>query len=163
MREEKLTLTREQQEARRFLAGQMFQQGKRDCEVAALLRVCRSSVGRWRAAFAERSWDGLKSKTHPGRSPRLDARQKERLTRILLQGARKAGYATELWTCARVAQVIERNFGVGYHPRYPWEILRQLDWSCQRPEHQAREADERAIARWRKKEWPRIKRGPAAS
>ncbi|MFH1417667.1 MAG: IS630 family transposase [Planctomycetota bacterium] len=33
-----------------------------------------------------------------------------------------------------------------------------MDWSCQKPERRARERNEEAIARWRKQDWPRIKK-----
>jgi transposase len=39
-----------------------------------------------------------------------------------------------------------------------WRLLTQrLGWSLQRPERQAKERDEEAIARWVAHEWPRIK------
>jgi transposase len=101
----------------------------------------------------------LASKPHPGRTPYLDAEQKQRLVEILLKGPLAAGYPTDLWTCPRVAEVIAREFGVHYHVDYVWQVLRDLGWSCQKPEQRARERDEKAIERWRKREWPRIKKG----
>ena len=95
--------------------------------------------------------------------PRLTAKQKERLVRILLRGPCKSGYHNDLWTCPRVAQVIERVFGVKYHPDHVWKILHQLGWTCQKPEQQAREKDDEAAQRWREQDWPRIKRGRARS
>jgi transposase len=159
----KLNLTRQQMETRRLLAGQMFQQGKGIREVARLLEVAPSSVSRWHAVFRKGGLDALKAKKHPGPKPRLSARQKARLVKILLRGPRKSGFPNDLWTCPRVALVIERTFGVHYHPNYVWEILNSLGWSCQMPEHQAREGDEDEMQRWREEEWPRIKRGPVAS
>ena len=66
--------------------------------------------------------------------------------------------ALHLWTCPRVAALIERHFGVSYHPAWVWQILRDLGWSCQKPEHRPRERDEEQIANWRAVEWPRIKK-----
>jgi transposase len=90
--------------------------------------------------------------------PRLTDRQREKLVRVLKRGARKNGYATELWTLARVAEVIEKHFGVSYHPGHVWRVLRSLGWTNQKPERRARERDEEAIAAWRAGEWPRIKK-----
>jgi transposase len=160
---EKLTFTRERMEARRFLAGQMFRQAKGVREVARLLEVAPSSVSRWKAAFDRGGFEALKAKKHPGPKPRLDPRQRKRLVKVLLRGPLKAGYPNDLWTCPRVAQVIERTFGVRYHPDYVWHLLRQLGWTCQLPEQQAREGDDEQMRRWRREEWPRIKRGHAAS
>jgi transposase len=104
--------------------------------------------------------EALKAKPHPGRKPRLSSRQKERLKKILLRGPLAAGYPTDLWTCPRVAEVIERTFGVKYHPDWVWYILRSLGWTCQKPEQRARERDEKAIRHWRSVDWPRIKKSP---
>ena len=73
------------------------------------------------------------------------------------------GYATELWTLARVAEVIERITGVRYHPGHVWRLLRELGWSVQRPARRAAERDEEAIARWIKQDWPRVKKAPDAA
>jgi hypothetical protein len=50
------------------------------------------------------------------------------------------------------------RWGVSYHPSQVWRILRASDWTCQKPERRARERDEAAIARWRRVDWPRIKK-----
>jgi transposase len=84
------------------------------------------------------------------------------MEKILLAGAHKAGFASDLWNCPRVAQMIAARFGVEYHPSHVWKILRKLGWSCQKPERRARERDEAAIEHWRKVAWPRIKKGDAA-
>jgi hypothetical protein len=69
------------------------------------------------------------------------------------------GYGTDLWTLARVADVIERITGVAYHPHHVWRILReQLGWSWQRPARRAVERNDEAIHQWVKHRWPTVKR-----
>ena len=85
---------------------------------------------------------------------------RERLQELLLKGPEKLGYETPLWTCARVAHLIDNEFGVEYHPGHVWKILDDLGWSCQRPVGRARERNEEAIGRWRRVEWPAIKKKP---
>ena len=58
------------------------------------------------------AWAALAAKPHPGPTPRLDARQKARLVKLLLAGPLAAGYTTNLWTCRRVKELIVRHFGV---------------------------------------------------
>jgi Winged helix-turn helix/DDE superfamily endonuclease len=77
---------------------------------------------------------------------------------LLGQGALHAGYRTELWTIPRVAELIRDEFGVRYHPAHVWKLLTALGWSCQKPERRAVERDEAAIARWKREDWPRIKK-----
>jgi transposase len=59
--------------------------------------------------------------------------------------------------------MIQRLFGVDYHPDYVPRLLRKLGWSPQKPERRARERNERDIARWRRENWPRLKKEPCAA
>ena len=94
-----------------------------------------------------------------GRRPRLSAAELDAVDQALGKGPEAFGFDTELWTLARVAQVIERLTGVRHHPGQVWRILRRLGWSLQRPARRAAERDEVEVARWRVQEWPRIKGG----
>jgi len=147
-----------QLEQRRRLAVSLLDEGMKPAKVAKRVGTSRASVTRWRQAYEDRGQEALKAKPHPGKPKRLTARQRQRLAKLLLQGARKHGYSTDLWTLARVAEVIAGVFGVEYHPGHVWYILRSMGWSCQKPERRARERDEQAIARWRREDWPRIKK-----
>lgn len=151
-----------QLEYRRQLGGKLLAQGKGVREVARLREVAPSSVSRWKQALKRGGERALQAKPHAGPAPRLGASPKRRLVATLLAGPRTVGYATELWTCPRVAQVIQGMFGVRYHPAHVWRVLRALGWRPQKPEHQARERDEAAIARWRRQTWPRLKKSAAA-
>jgi transposase len=146
-------------EARRLLAGQLLLEGRDVGEIVEILGVSQSSAKRWRRAVEKGGMDALKAKPHPGRKPRLSPKQKRQLVEILLAGPRKSGYLTELWTCRRVAEVVAKRFHVEYHPDHVGRILHDLGWTCQKPEQRAREANDAAMARWRKRDWPRIKRG----
>ena len=149
-------------ETRRRLAGRLLQEGRKIGEIAQIVAVCESSVRRWRRDVEKGGLQALTAKPHPGRKPRLNEKQKRRLTEILLAGSCKAGYRTDLWTCPRVAEVIAKKFGVKYHPAHVWKILRSMDWTAQKPERRARERNEADIRRWRREAWPRIKRGRSA-
>lgn len=145
-------------EMRRMIAARLLREGMGVREVARLLHVSCSSVSRWKQALERGGLQALKSKPHPGPRPRLNARQKEVLRKILIKGPRAWGYPTDLWTLSRVAGVIEARFGVKYHPGHVWYILRELGFSPQKPARRARERDEASIERWRRRQWPRIKK-----
>jgi transposase len=142
------------------MALSLLEQGMKAARVAKVVGTSRASVTRWRQAYEAGGAQALAGKPHPGKPAKLTAKQRQRLGRILLEGARKQGYRTDLWTLARVSDVIAENFGVEYHPGHVWYILRAMDWSSQKPERRARERDEQAIASWRAKHWPRIKKRP---
>lgn len=129
-------------------------------EIARRIGCHASSVLRWRNAWQAGGADALKAKPAPGRPPRLTARQKARLVRLLSAGATAHGYRTELWTTQRIAELIERRLGVRYHRNHVGKLLHQLGWSHQKPERRAVERDEAAIAEWKRAVWPRVKKTP---
>jgi transposase len=145
-------------ERRRRRGVELLDQGKRTVDVATFLGVDRSSVYRWRKA-ATRGPAGLAAQCHPHRPPQLTATQLRRLESLLAQGAAAHGWPNQLWTTARVAQVIYRHFKIRFHHDHVGRFLRQrLGWSVQKPTRQARERDEGAILDWQSREFPRIAR-----
>lgn len=79
---------------------------------------------------------------------------------IVREDAEAAGFRGEVWTCDRVAWVIEAEFGVRYHPAHVSRILRACGWSLQKPKRRACQRDEVAIERWLEERWPVIKKKP---
>jgi len=145
-------------EQRRVRAMDLLEQGHAPVEVARLVGVDRRSVRRWKAAYRERGNEGVKARPAPGAPAKLSAEQKADLEMALLLGAQAAGFATDLWTCPRVTELIEKQFGVRYHVDHVGRLLHALGWSPQRPERRAAERDEAAIQNWIKSDWPRIKK-----
>lgn len=93
-----------------------------------------------------------------GPAPRLTPDQQRVVLGWFLKDATELGFPTSLWTAPRVATLIERDFGVRYHPRYlnAWLAARKI--KPQKPKRQARERDPERIARWLKHDWPRVKK-----
>ena len=147
---------------RRERAMQLLKDGYQPHEAAAKLKVDRRSVRRWRAAYRKQGDRALQAKPTPGRPCKLSDRDKGQLEKLLLKGARAAGFATDLWSCARIAQAIEERFGVRYHIDHIGRLMRALGWSAQKPTRRALERDETAIATWVKSERPRVKQTPRA-
>jgi transposase len=152
-------LTPEQMEERRLEAARLLRQGLlSQAEIARQLGVSRASVCRWAATLAQEGPRGLEARPIPGQLPRLDERAWIRLGRLLDRGAVAAGFATERWTLERIAALIEREFGVQYHPRYLERPLKAHGFSVQRPATRAKERDELVIAVWPKREWVALKK-----
>lgn len=124
------------------------------------MRVSNQTVSRWRKLYRKRGRKALEKAGRAGRKPALTEPQREGLVARLLQGPEQLGYETPLWTCGRVAHLIEKAYGVSYHPGHVWRVLRQLKWSPQRPVGRALERDEIAIEEWKKKTWPALKKKP---
>ena len=148
-----------QLERRRRRALELLKQGRTLSAVATRVGSSVSSVFLWRHVYRTHGEAGLRAKPVPGRPPKLRPPQQRVLTRLLLKGAVARGFSTDLWTQRRVAQVIQQEFGVRYHPNHLWRFLTGLGWSCQKPETRARERNEPAIAHWKRYQWPHIKKG----
>ena len=113
---------------------------------------------RWRDARRRGGAQALKVRFSPGRPRKLDAAQRKRRVGLLLSGARAHGWRTNLWTTARIAELIRREFAIQYHRDHIGGLLYSLGWSVQKPERRALQREEEAIARWKPKHGPRIKK-----
>lgn len=147
-------------ERRRQRAIALLDKDHAPVDVARMLGVDRRSVRRWKAAHRKRGAKGIEARPTPGRPWKLDRRQRVRLERLLLKGAWAAGYESDLWTCPRIAELINEEFGVTYHPDHIGRLLRSLGWSPQRPQRRAAERDEARIQGWVQADWPRIQKKP---
>lgn len=148
-------------EKRRKKAGKLFSKDYSAPEVARRLGVARQVAYRWKNAWVEGGIRALASKGPAGPKSKLAPKQTQTITRALLAGPAVRGYKTQLWTLPRVAALIEDLTGVRYHPGHVWRLLGASGFSCQRPERRAIERDKKAISRWKRVEWPALKKRPA--
>jgi transposase len=108
--------SRKDAEQRRLQAMTLLEQGCCQSEVARQVGVTPGAVSQWVKAYRRDGPDALKAKVHSGPKPKLNPPQIERLQKLLLQGATHHGFATELWTLARIVAVVRKHFGVTYDP-----------------------------------------------
>ena len=147
-------------ERRRLEAVKLFGKSFNNSEIGRRLKVSNQTVSRWRKEYQQGGNVALRRAGRAGRLPCLDDADKARLVELLHQGPERLGYETPLWTCDRVAHLIEENFEVDYHPGHVWRILRQLRWSVQQPVGRALERNEARIEDWKQRRWPEIKKKP---
>jgi|SRR5262245_45471503 len=153
----------QQLEQRRREAVALLNEGFSPGEVASRLGVSRRSVDRWRRAVREQGKEALAAVPHPGRASFLTDRQQGDLIKRLMAGACSQGFETNLWTCPRVRELIERRYKVSYHVDHLPRLLRRLGFTPQKPQRRALERDEEAIATWVRRDWRRIKKRPRAA
>src|SRR6266478_6102659 len=104
-------------ENRRWRALALLDTGLSLNEVGRRIGSSASSVMRWRDARRRGGRKALKVRFSSGRPWKLSAAQRERLVRLLLEGPIAYGYRTNLWTTARIAEVISRQGGGLPDPR----------------------------------------------
>jgi transposase len=107
--------------------------------------------------------EALRARPRLGATPKLKPEQLKLLPEFLSHGAEAYGFRSEPWTCARVAEVIRREFGVAYHKDHVSRLLKALRWTPQKPAERAAQRDEARIAEWREETWPELKKKPGAS
>ena len=150
-------------ERRRRQAIELLRKGHKPVEVARTLGVDRRSVRRWNAAFRGEGMRALRSRRNTGRPTKLSHEARTQLREVLLNGACKAGFSSDLWTCPRVLTVIKKQFGVRYHVDYLPRLLRSLGFTPQKPQRRAIERNRTRIRGWKYVQWPRIKKKPLHS
>ena len=116
------------------------------------------SVSRWFAHARDDGPEALRAQPSPGRPPKLSAAQKRLIPEFLWHGAEAYGFRGQVWTCTRITEVIEEEFGVRYHKGHVGRLLRELHWTPQVPIRRAIQRDEKAIRRWRREVWPELLR-----
>jgi len=109
-----------------------------------MLAVDRRSVRCRNANYRKHGAKALQPKPARGRPPKFSDPDRTHLEKTLLQGARPAGFPTDLWTRPRIVATIERQFGVRYHVDHIGRLMRALGWSPQKPTRRAVEGDEQA-------------------
>src|SRR3712207_9564834 len=94
--------------------------------------------------------EALKHRPPPGAEARLNEEQRARVPELLARGAPAHGFRGEVWTCARVAEVIRKEFGVSYHPAHVSRLIRALGLSLQKP---MRRSEERRVRKECRSRW----------
>lgn len=150
--------SREQKEIRRFRAATLFQKGVHQAEVARQLGVTPAAVHGWYHTWKKQGKSGLRSKGHPGFSSQLTDADRKKMKRAILQGARKFGYDTDLWTLERIGTVMKQVTGKSFGHTWIWRIILSLGFTSQKPERRSRERDEQAIREWKERTFPRLKK-----
>lgn len=151
-------------EKRRLKAAQMFDRGKRQVDVVTKLEVSPQTASRWYRSWQDEGKDGLVGAGRAGRRPKISDEQLVQVEAALVEGPKKNGFPTEMWTLARVADVIEAVTGIRQGQTQTWALLHQrLGWSRQRPARRAVERNDEAIETWAREDWPRIKKARGAA
>ncbi len=134
------------------------QRGWMQRDIAEALDVSEVALSGWLARARDGGPEVLRARSAPGRPPRLSPAQRRSIPELLWHGPEAYGFRGLVWTCARVARVLEEEFGVRYHKDHVGRLLKGLHWTPQQPIKRAIQRDEGAIRRWRAEVWPELRR-----
>ena len=143
---------------RRKQALLLKQQGWPQRQIADALGVSEAAVSQWMCLAQDGVKEPWRGTPHLGRVPKLRPEQLRLLPDLLSHGAEAYGFFGEVWTCARIAQVIRDEFGIDHHRAHVSRLLKQLGWTPQLPIERAAQRNESEIAGWRNELWPELKK-----
>src|SRR6516165_12243500 len=101
-------------EWRRRRALDLHEAGWTQSLIAQALGVTEAAVSQWLKMVKESGPKALKPKSRQGQGARLSEEQLAKLPALLNRGPESFGFSGELWTCPRIAWVIEHELGVVY-------------------------------------------------
>ncbi len=127
-------------------------------DIAEALDVSEVALSGWLARARDGGPETLRARPAPGRPPRLSSDQLRSIPELLWHGPEAYGFRGQVWTCARIAKVIEWEFGVRYHKDHVGRLLKALHCTPQQPIKRAIQRDDEAIRRWRDETWPELLR-----
>jgi transposase len=141
-------------------AWELHEAGWKQKDIAEALGVSEGAVSQWFKKAKVLGVCALRHQPPPGAQPRLSPEQMAQLPILLAQGAQSFGFRGEVWTTARVVEMIRQQFGVSYHRAHGSRLLRRIKQSRQKPGHSATQRDETAIQVWKEERWPALKKRP---
>ena len=152
--------TRVEVEDRRRPAVERVAAGRAAAAVADFPGLSPETVRRWARSPKAAGDGGLAGRPHPGRRPFLTPEQDAEVLTWLTGRPTEFGFRTDLWTAARVAQLIRDRLGVAFHPGYLREWLTRRRHSPQRPATPARQRNPAAVGRWLADDYPVAQKKP---
>jgi transposase len=126
-------------------------------DVAKAYHTHRATMHRWLARYHQEGGNrGLIRRPVSGRPRALSELKGEDFRDIVLKPASAFGYETDFWTCRRVCDVINEQYGVSVSRCTLWRRLRETELSYHKPEPRYMEACEEERQRWIAEELPII-------
>lgn len=147
-------------EARRFRAWELKQEGWLQKDIAEALGVSKGAVSQWMQRAREGGVEALRNRKGGGPDPRLSAEELQQLPDLLAKGPEAYGFRGDVWTRARVNEVLKEEFDVSYSLGHISRLLDEIGWTQQKPQEQASQRDDEAVEAWRTERWSELKKKP---
>lgn len=146
--------------AKRIHAVLLNHQEKTSGQIAKILDSSRSKVSEWLKNYEKHGYESLLEGHRSGRPCALRKNQIDNLAKIIDQGPVAYGFNSAIWTSIMISDVILDEFFVDYHPGHVRKLLKQMEYSIQKPKRVLARADEFQKTRWKRYIYPNIKKKP---
>src|ERR671939_539455 len=127
-------------------------------EAAQMLTLGEQTVRDYLNRFLWRGVASLAYQRPPGRPSKLTKTPRQELTALISAGPQAAGYSSGCWSATMLQDLIQRHFGVEYHPHYICTLLHNLGFSYQQARFVSDHLNETKRLEWRQTRWPHMVR-----
>lgn len=147
-------------EYRRYLAVKLYlEEGKTQAEAARTVGAAQSSVSGWVNEAREHGFEALRTKPRSGRPPQLSKEQMQLILTVLNEfGPEGFGYEEQRWTTLTLSEAIEKLSGIRFSRSRISQLMREHNWSLQKPKRQDKRRDEDKIKQWQEEDGELIKK-----
>jgi transposase len=125
-------------------------------DVADILKISIETIRQAVHRFLLSGATALKSKSRPGRPPKLTKTQRRKLYDMIQKGPAAAGFPGACWRTPMIQHLIKIKFNVFYSVKYLSELLKNMGFSYQKATFVAANRDKKERKEWLKKTWPEI-------
>ena len=131
-------------------------------DIADWLHISLRTVYNWFSLFIRRRFAWLCGHHFEGRGrkAKLNEEQRQRLYELIETGPLASGFPCGVWTSSMIVVMIEREFGVTYHPRSVCRLLHHIGITYQKAAFVSDKLDDEEHQRkrktWEKETWPSI-------
>ena len=131
-------------------------------EVATVVRVTgvpRRTIFNWLARYRQGGWHALREGSRRGRPRKVTGEIMAWLyEKITMGDPRQFKLPFCLWTLDIVRRILKEHHGVALSKSSVSRLLRHLGLSAQRPVYRSYQRDAKAVERYLKQVWPKVKR-----
>ena len=153
------TLDHKTSETIRIMAVRRVQEGETPSVVMKNYGLCRTSIYRWLRDVKAGGEAALKSRKHPGPTPKLTEKQKQQVRKwICGKDPRQYGFDFGLWTRRIIVCLIERKLKKKLSITTVGRLLAELGITPQKPLRRAYERDPQAVEKWKNEDYPKLKK-----
>src|SRR5215470_18062577 len=131
-------------------------QGQSVSDVAEMLARGEQTVRDYRNQYLCKGMASLVYKASPGRPSKRTKTQRQQLAEWINASPQGSGYTSGCWNTPMIQDLIQRHFGVVYHPHYIATLLKNMGFSYQKARFVSDHLSEAKRLEWRQTRWPKI-------
>ncbi len=133
-------------------------QGQSVSDVAEMRARGAQTVRDYRHQYLCKGMASLVDKAPPGRPSKLTKTQRQQLAEWIKASPQDVGYTSGCWNTPMIQDLIQRHFGVAYHPHSIATLLKNMGFSYQKARFVSDHLNEAKRLEWRHTRWPKMLR-----